>query len=315
MSEQRLSTTENRRVIRGSGTVMQWYGMYHIKRDARRAKTWVLSHNGEVVDKMPLWDDTYTNEDGQERRVHYKTHEEWGMEYYKDLMKKFLAEDNHTDSTVLLSATQNAIKYVLRNESYRWMASKARNVPVLMATKTQNVRSDNNVSLYTLKTGYDEHTRLSSFGWLDSWKNRYLIDKELATEYSYFIRSNKQLIDLCEAKLKAIDMGRQHKHRVQMFGQRERDLEQAQKALEEHINSMDELTAKWEAQNEWMDAKPKHLTGIAKNWSYYNSTNAVTQDPQKRKASLEHLVKERTNRVEAMRESIEQWNSVHGVDE
>ncbi len=294
---------------------MQWYGFYHTKRDTRRPKTWVLSHNGEVVDKMPHWEDTYTTEDGQEKRIQYKTHEEWGMEYYKDLMKKFLAEDTNPDSTTLLTATRNAIKYVLRNESYKWMASKARLVPVLLATKTQNVRQDSNVSLYTLKTGYDEYTRLSSFGWLDSWRHRHFVDKELATEYAYFIRNNEQLIDLCEAKLKAIDMDRQHKHRVQMFGARQRDLEQAQKALDEHINSMDELTAKWEAQNEWMAAKPEHLTGITKNWQYFTINGAVTQDPQVRKANLERSLKISAERVESMRESIEQWNSVHGVDE
>ena len=295
---------------------MQWYGVYHLKRDVARAKSWVLNHNNEVVTEQPDWADKYTNSEGKQRRLQWKNHELWGMEYYKDLMQKFLAEDAPDGHSSLKTETHTAIRYVLRNDSYKWMMTMARSTPMLMATKTQSVRHDDAVGLYTLKTGYgEEPTRLSDFGWMKSWKSRQLLDKQQCKDFTDFIYRNTQLIDLCEAKLNAMDMSLAHKNRLMQVKNIKGQLDQAQEWADTHAKSMDENMVKWEAQEAWIAAMPAHFTDNQRTFPMYNIRGALKENPKRTMGrandNLERLKKQHKSMVEA----IEQYESVHGVNE
>ena len=295
---------------------MQWYGVYHLKRDVARAKSWVLDHNNEVVTKQPFWEDKYIDSEGRECRITWKNHELWGLDYYKDLMQKFLAEDTQDGSSSLKTATHTAIRYVLRNDSYKWMMQRGRTTPILMATKTQGVRSDDAVGLYTLKTGYgEEPTRLSEFGYMKSWKSRHLLDKQQCKDFTDFIYHNTQLIDLCEAKLKAVDMSLAHKNRLQQLSSIKEKVDQAQESMDTQAKGFDKNMAKWEAQQAWLAAMPAHFTDNQRTFPIYNIRGALNENPKRTLERADQNLKRLKKQHKSMVETIEQYESVHGVVE
>ncbi len=141
----------NVKLMRGEGNLNLMRGVQYITRDIKKAKTWVLNHNGEVVDKYPEYGEFYLDEHGKKNRVHAKGHEKWGLEYYSNALQSYLASDDEKND-----GTENKARYsltrVLQNPDLIALMKGAQHVPKLVISRVNSPNSSKHIGVYTLKS-------------------------------------------------------------------------------------------------------------------------------------------------------------------
>lgn len=302
----------NVKLMRGEGNLSTLRGVQFLSRDTKKAKTWKLNHNNEVVDKYPEYGEIYMDE-GVKRRVTAITNERWGMDYYSNTLEAYLRSDDAEDGTE--NPARYALEQVLQNTDLKALMKGAQYVPKLVVSRVHSACLDRHIGVYTLKsiphlTKFE--VKRSDFGYMKSWAQTRFIDSQMALDYLDFLDKYEVLIAEVSLKLK--------RHRVDQryqFDKRDleyaiRNLKQRQVACDKWLVGYDDMVAKWDAQEAWLKTMPDHLQNHDVSRQMRHTHGAVDRDPAETVRIWDREIVDLTKSRDTYAKRVKDYEDAHG---
>lgn len=302
----------NVKLMRGEGNLSTLRGVQILTRDTRKAKTWKLNHNNEIVNKYPEYGEIYMDE-GVKRRVTAITHEKWGMDYYSNTLEAYLRSDDADDGTE--NPARYAVEQVLQNADLKALMNGAQYVPKLVVSRVQSACLNRHIGVYTLKsiprlTKFE--VKRSDFGYMKSWSSTRFIDSQTALDYLAFLDKYEVLIAEVSLKLKKGRADQMYQHDKRDLEYAIRNLEHRQKACDEWLAGYDDMVAKWDAQEAWLKTMPDHLQNHDVGRQMRYSHGAVDRDPAKRVGMWDSEIVGLTKTRDTYAKRVKDYEDAHG---
>ena len=286
------ATRTQQKVVRGGGTVEQWRLMQIIAEARRAVKTYTGSDGKEYPNNK------YRTmiRDGKKQTVQYTKKEKMGIEYLTTL----IAHQGRTHYSIV--RTIKALRHPSIEDLLRHVSG---NQPVTVAVTVYNIHDDKHVKLYQHpdgplldkdgnETNYPKHGQ-----WLNSWKNRVVLTPKWAKDFRSWVARNKVLMDTIEAKYVIKQNHESHIRAKSSLSQAEMHRAMSIKKLDAFGANYDEYCEKWEAEEAWLKAAPKHMGVIYRR--------NISNNPMRYKLSPDAQTTQLTRNLDMATKEVTHW--------